>query len=59
MTCPYITTLERACGRASTHGEHCRFHHILVRLTNEFPPVGPTRRDEILKLYNAIGEQTK
>ena len=29
MTCPYITSLERACGRASTHGEHCRFHSVL------------------------------
>ena len=29
MTCPYITSLERACGRASTHGEHCAFHAVL------------------------------
>jgi hypothetical protein len=56
MTCPYITTLERACGRASTHGDFCRFHSVL----NDFE----TRPDLLLndtlnELYDAIGEITR
>ena len=27
--CRYITSLDRECGRLATHGEHCRFHHVL------------------------------
>ena len=29
MTCPYITSLERACGRPSTCGDYCPFHGLL------------------------------
>lgn len=29
MTCPYITSLERECGRTSTHSRFCAFHAVL------------------------------
>ena len=53
MTCPYITTLERACGRASTHGEHCAFHSVLHEFeTDPAKLLNATVAD----LHNAIGE---
>lgn len=37
MTCPYVTTLERPCGRPLADGnEHCPFHASLVQLEIEF-----------------------
>ena len=32
MTCTYLTSLDRECGRDATHGPHsqyCRFHSVL------------------------------
>lgn len=29
MTCTYITSLDRPCGRPATNGEHCAFHAVL------------------------------
>jgi hypothetical protein len=39
VICPYVTSLERACGRASTHGDYCGFHAILFLYeTDSRPP---------------------
>lgn len=29
MTCPYINTLERECGREATHDGFCGLHSVL------------------------------
>lgn len=56
VTCPYITTLERACGRASTHGEHCGFHAVLHDFeTQPFVDLNT----HVQRLYDAIGALSK
>lgn len=67
MTCPYITTLERACGRASVQGEFCQFHGWLHQLDNmtledlaettwsDIPELNKIR----LRLHDAIGALSK
>lgn len=32
MTCVYVTSLDRECGREATSGEHCDFHAVLAQL---------------------------
>lgn len=32
MTCKYVTSLDRECGREATTGEHCDFHAVLAQL---------------------------
>lgn len=40
MTCPYITILDRECGRPATNGEHCDLHYVLTQLDTYDSEVG-------------------
>lgn len=35
MTCPYVTSLDKPCGRPATTGEHCAFHAVLHEFETE------------------------
>lgn len=40
MTCRYINSLDRECGREATSGEHCDLHAVLSQL-DAYDPNGP------------------
>lgn len=50
MTCPYINSLKRACGRASTHGPFCGLHYILHTIEREV--MDETKAREFLKRWS-------
>lgn len=51
--CPYITSLDRECGRLATHGEFCAFHDVLHQFeTDPCKSLNATASD----LYDAIGQ---
>ena len=38
--CPYVTSLDRECGRPATGGLYCDFHAVLAQL-DAFDPCNP------------------
>jgi hypothetical protein len=52
VTCPYVTSLGRPCGRPSTNGEHCDFHGVLHEFETNCTK---SLNDTISDLYDAIG----
>jgi len=40
VTCGYLTSLDRECGREATNGEHCDLHAVLAQL-DAYDPNGP------------------
>lgn len=55
MTCPYVTSLDRPCGRDSTHDEYCGFHAVLVAFESDcLPPADqPSVVQAVLEAYGA------
>jgi hypothetical protein len=49
MTCAYLTSLGRECGREATSGQHCDFHAVLA----EFDAYARDERDVIIVLESA------
>jgi len=48
--CRYVNSLDRECGRASTHGEHCAFHAVLHEFEDDCRDLTPDEIREQVRL---------
>lgn len=55
MTCPYVTTLERPCGRQLADGnEHCPFHAVLRQFEDDYRDLTPDEIREQVALTREV-----